>query len=561
MNTTTSTDEASVIIVEEANLTSKNVLRHESWILDSGATEHMSWKLDSFVNYTPLNPPRKVIFGNNDPRQGLGFGDVLVYSNTGNGYKQLWLKNVLYVPELRRKLISIASATDQGSKGEIGRNDFVLKDKNGQVALIAHKQGRLYVADVTEALECEAAESEDLLKLMHERFGHINKKSLVKMSLQGSVNGMAKLLQMDLPHKTVRDSIDCEACVKGKQSKKSYKLSRRNRSNVPGETIHVDIYNNCVGLYSSVGQLLSKLPNCIPPRRKRNPLALAVYEGATELAEIVGAGATVWLKGLASSAARSGAVMVANDLLAKVKELVYLKASNETLVPFDHELREIDPVSLVARSRPEQLSKIASNVNKREIIVDYFSDKLKAAIVLVLAINDACKQGKLDTQALGELLDNKELSNINPNNTIVKSIFHDAARKLVTLEFDVFQTLSFWERLHVGAVLYIVLLIGILNGLIVAVVKISKGFNKVDNLEENIGTLEQAVNRSTTQSEFELGIAYAGQQTKVKGTARAETNLDMAYGSHSTFLSHHNSRGSIGEARCVSGRGSVSTRL
>lgn len=81
------------------------------WILDSGATDHMTNDASSMFNYQKLEVPKQVRFGDCHFGQGIGVGDIKMVTKVDGKDKELIMNNVLHVPELRRKLLSLSAAT------------------------------------------------------------------------------------------------------------------------------------------------------------------------------------------------------------------------------------------------------------------------------------------------------------------------------------------------------------------------------------------------------------------------------------------------------------------
>ena len=71
-----------------------------SWIIDSGATDHMTSKSQLFHTYTPSPSNKKIAVANGSLATVAGFGDIYITST-------LILKNVLHVLRLSANLVSI----------------------------------------------------------------------------------------------------------------------------------------------------------------------------------------------------------------------------------------------------------------------------------------------------------------------------------------------------------------------------------------------------------------------------------------------------------------------
>ena len=76
----------------------------DSWIIDSGATDHMTSKSQLFNTYTPSPSNKKIVVVNGSLVTVAGFGDIYITPT-------LILKNVLHVPKLSVNLVSIQNLT------------------------------------------------------------------------------------------------------------------------------------------------------------------------------------------------------------------------------------------------------------------------------------------------------------------------------------------------------------------------------------------------------------------------------------------------------------------
>ena len=75
-----------------------------SWIIDSGATDHMTPTSHFFHSYTPCPSSRKIVVANGTLATVAGLGNIHITPT-------LILKDVLHVPKLSANLISIQKLT------------------------------------------------------------------------------------------------------------------------------------------------------------------------------------------------------------------------------------------------------------------------------------------------------------------------------------------------------------------------------------------------------------------------------------------------------------------
>ena len=71
----------------------------ESWILDSGASRHMTSKKEWYSSWKPLQEPINVIVGNDAKIPAEGLGNISFLASTG---EKKQLTDVLYVPKIKR---------------------------------------------------------------------------------------------------------------------------------------------------------------------------------------------------------------------------------------------------------------------------------------------------------------------------------------------------------------------------------------------------------------------------------------------------------------------------
>lgn len=87
------------------------------WILDSGASMHMTYKQEYFcelIEYQSGDANRTVKLGNKQDVEVRGKGSILIRKLVKGQWEQSILKDVLYVPDLRRNLFSEGAATRRG---------------------------------------------------------------------------------------------------------------------------------------------------------------------------------------------------------------------------------------------------------------------------------------------------------------------------------------------------------------------------------------------------------------------------------------------------------------
>lgn len=205
-----------------------SALSNDSWIFDSGATSHMCSDKTLFTSLRQHEENIEVAGENFMKSSGLG--EVKITTS----YSDITLKDVLYVPEMRGNFVSISKATDSGLLTVFSKSKATIKRYNNEKLLQANRVGGLYILDVKnnqKLFNC-GAKSDENFKLWHERFGHLNARSLSEMSKKNLVRGMELKLNLD--------NLNCEVCLQGKLSALPFKSSTSKSTEIL-ELIHSDL--------------------------------------------------------------------------------------------------------------------------------------------------------------------------------------------------------------------------------------------------------------------------------------------------------------------------------
>ena len=107
-------------VISEVNLVGSNP--KELWI-DTGATLHVCSDKMMFSTFEPIETGEKVFMGNSATSDIKGQGKVVLKMTSG---KELTLTNVLYVPEIRKNLVSGSLLNSHGFWLVFESDKFVL---------------------------------------------------------------------------------------------------------------------------------------------------------------------------------------------------------------------------------------------------------------------------------------------------------------------------------------------------------------------------------------------------------------------------------------------------
>ena len=151
------------------------------WIVDSGATCHMSNNRALFSELGELPSSEKVTLGDGHSLEAKGEGTVNLEMLLPDGNnRRCALQKVLYVPKLAYNLISVSKATHSGKFVKFDSKGCEFLNSNNEITAFAIRQGSLFYLQVTRETVC-AAQKGNRERLWHRRYGHLNEQSLKQL--------------------------------------------------------------------------------------------------------------------------------------------------------------------------------------------------------------------------------------------------------------------------------------------------------------------------------------------------------------------------------------------
>jgi transposase InsO family protein len=182
----------------------KSVL-FDDWYIDSGATTHMCKDKNLFKNIE-YNCNTSIVVANGETIKAEGRGDVDIFVKNGKNYVNVTLSEVLYVPDIDSNLISVKRLTERGFIILFEGTNAILCDE-GKEWKIAQWNGKLYKLLTGQSCLKTSEKEEKCLHEWHRILAHRN---------YDCIKGMKLLI------KECACTNDCEACIKGKLSKKPF---------------------------------------------------------------------------------------------------------------------------------------------------------------------------------------------------------------------------------------------------------------------------------------------------------------------------------------------------
>ena len=190
-------------------LTGVPVNANNSWIIDSGASAHMTYTRALFTKYTRIQS-FGVELGDKHKALAVGKGTVALDLWVKGRTVKCILTNVLHVPELGYNLISVSAMDEKGTTTSFNNGQCTITN-NGRLLAQGFRNKRLYLlslAQTDHTIATAAIANAASLQLWHARLGHVHAEGIKRMSTMGIVKGI-KLTTTTIPKV-------CEPCVKGK---------------------------------------------------------------------------------------------------------------------------------------------------------------------------------------------------------------------------------------------------------------------------------------------------------------------------------------------------------
>ncbi|KAM2373706.1 hypothetical protein ACFXTH_042713 [Malus domestica] len=201
--------------------------RDTGWIIDSGATDHMTYDASLFYHMT--SPSKEdVITANGDVAPITGAGSISLTPS-------LSIHNTLLVPTLSNHLLSVGQVTEQLDCVVLMFPTFCLLQDIQTRAIIGRdtkRRGLYYVDDVSASHVNQVCS------------GHLNKNKTIWLwhrRLGHASFGYLKKLLPSLFHGIPDSNFQCNDCILAKSHRTSYHSSFNKRT-IPFELVHSDVW-------------------------------------------------------------------------------------------------------------------------------------------------------------------------------------------------------------------------------------------------------------------------------------------------------------------------------
>ena len=205
---------------------SVNLVADESmWLVDSGATVHVTMRREFFSTYTP-GDFCVLRMGNDGVAKVGGMGDIRLRTNMG---VEMVLRGVKHAPDLRCNLLSVQALDACGYDSHFGANKWKLCKGNLVVARGTLMSKLYWTKAIVEAGVVNTVEMDS--SLWHRRLSYISEKGL-KALVSKDVLGDLKKAELER----------CSHCMAGKQTRVSFqKHGPTKKKSELLELVHTDV--------------------------------------------------------------------------------------------------------------------------------------------------------------------------------------------------------------------------------------------------------------------------------------------------------------------------------
>jgi hypothetical protein len=205
--------------------------KQQEWVLDSGATCHISNDISSMKNLKPNMSD--VAFGNGMKLEATHIGDVDIPTGSGTN---ILLQDVLYVPKASHSLFSLPRAVDGGARFNFSTKVCKLSHGGRPLTLTRRQASGLFTIGSGASHTALSSIPKETPELWHRRYGHLGYDNLAKLVSGNMVEGIRVSAQ---DFKAGKEKV-CEPCILAKQQRAPFPSSP-SVSSSPLQLWHMDL--------------------------------------------------------------------------------------------------------------------------------------------------------------------------------------------------------------------------------------------------------------------------------------------------------------------------------
>ena len=226
--------------VECIALVSEVSLVSDKWVVDSAATYHMCKNRRQMRNLKRMKVMKRVKVGNGNYVQAKFEGTVKLRIRSGRRTRVFKLSNVLFVPESKYNLLSVAKASQAGKKVQFDQHGCEIIDATTREGLgSGTKAGNLYYVDISSKSEQKREKTGNVSRRdMEKAIASINENNFKQEMMERlnlieedrfNINQRLDLVEEDLSSSTIiKEDIDNQNQEDKHEDKMNLSLERVN---------------------------------------------------------------------------------------------------------------------------------------------------------------------------------------------------------------------------------------------------------------------------------------------------------------------------------------------
>ncbi|KAE8986412.1 hypothetical protein PR001_g22611, partial [Phytophthora rubi] len=212
--------------------TATSAMGKTEWLVDSGASSHMTSVRDKFVSMKELKTPVRITIADGKKIDAVAMGTVGLKLMDGTS---VTLSDVLYIPEVEGSLISVAKLAEKDVVAQFSKDKCVFRYGDA-TAMEAKRCGNVYKLKTVGDEVCHAATTsrKEPWAVVHARLGHIPFKRYEQLLTMA--DGVPRIADEPSDHV-------CAGCCMGKMREDNFSRSPEKTVKSAGvlDLIHSDV--------------------------------------------------------------------------------------------------------------------------------------------------------------------------------------------------------------------------------------------------------------------------------------------------------------------------------
>ena len=208
----------------------------DDWVIDSGASQHISAQRERFRDYQTISP-LKIQIGDGSEIEAVGKGNITLETDGAS----ITLNDDLYVPDIGTNLLSVAKATDHGHNLAFSPTGCQIRGTGVQINGV--REGNIYLLRAKKYAFAALSNRDTAVspEMWHRWLGHrdfsstaqgIIGKAVEEMTIQDNIRDRMAISEVVHPV--------CETCAGGRQHRETMTGTREKAKDLL-ECVHSDV--------------------------------------------------------------------------------------------------------------------------------------------------------------------------------------------------------------------------------------------------------------------------------------------------------------------------------